>query len=153
MFRHYWISFIQTWYDDRYYCTLYFDISLIDVDLDSRSQECEIAPTSAPVISHKVFDQFECNLVHRLDSVVWWTSYSFYLVHSIFKGENPAYVILLKKLWHRLVFRHLQTFFFQKWCDDRDHWALHFDISLVDLDLHSVSQLFEKYKILVSISS
>ena len=35
-----------------------------------------------------------------------------------------------------LVFRHLQTSFFQTLCDDKDHYALHFDISLDDLDLH-----------------
>ena len=31
---------------------LHFDISLIDLNLESRSQECEKALTSAPVISH-----------------------------------------------------------------------------------------------------
>ena len=35
-----WI-FIQTRYEDRYYCSLYFDTNLIDLDLDSRSRECE----------------------------------------------------------------------------------------------------------------
>ena len=43
--------FIHLWYDDRYLCTLDFDISLIDLDLDSRSQECKKAKSSAPIIS------------------------------------------------------------------------------------------------------
>ena len=29
------------WYDDRYYWTLHFDASLIDLDFDSRSQQCK----------------------------------------------------------------------------------------------------------------
>ena len=52
----------QTWYDDRHYCTLQFDKSLIDLalhfdtspidlDLHSRSQECKKAKTSVPNIS------------------------------------------------------------------------------------------------------
>ena len=32
-------------YDDRYYCTLHFDTSLINHDLDSRSRYCEKANT------------------------------------------------------------------------------------------------------------
>ena len=35
------MDLIQTWYDDRYYCVLRLDSSLIDLDFDSRSQECE----------------------------------------------------------------------------------------------------------------
>ena len=35
--------------------------------------------------------------------------------------------------------------------DDGDHYAVHFDMSLDDLDLRSRSQLYEKSKILVSI--
>ena len=42
--------FDSTWHDDRYYCALYFDTRLIDLDLDSMSQECEKAKTSAPII-------------------------------------------------------------------------------------------------------
>ena len=44
-FRCLWMDLIQTQYDDRYYCTLHFDTSLIDLylDLDSRSQDCEKA--------------------------------------------------------------------------------------------------------------
>ena len=32
------IDLIQTWSDDRLYCTLQFDTSLIDIGLDSKSQ-------------------------------------------------------------------------------------------------------------------
>ena len=48
------MDYIQTWCDDRYYCSLHFDTSLIDLDLDSRSQECEKAKTSAPIISQSL---------------------------------------------------------------------------------------------------
>ena len=33
------------------YCTLYFKTGLIDLELDSKSQECEKAKTSTPIIS------------------------------------------------------------------------------------------------------
>ena len=42
---------IQTLSDDEYYFTLHFDTSLIDVYFESRSQECEKAKTSVPIIS------------------------------------------------------------------------------------------------------
>ena len=45
------MDLIQTWSDDRYYCTLHLGTSLIDLDLDSRSQECEKEKTSAPIAS------------------------------------------------------------------------------------------------------
>ena len=48
-------------------------------------------------------------------------SHSFYRVHSVFKGENPAEVIWLKENLRWLVFRHLKTEFFQTWYCDRDH--------------------------------
>ena len=41
----------QTWYDDRYYCNHHFDAILIDIDLESRSQECKKEKSSAPVVS------------------------------------------------------------------------------------------------------
>ena len=36
--KHLWTNLVQTWYDTRYYWTLHFDTSLLN--LDSRSQEC-----------------------------------------------------------------------------------------------------------------
>ena len=44
-------------------------------------------------LSHKVFSWFGWKLVCCWDLFVWWTSYSFYLVWSVFKGENPTCVI------------------------------------------------------------
>ena len=51
------MGLIHTWYNDRYCCTLPVDTSFIDLDLDSRSQECEKAETSAQIISQS------CHLV------------------------------------------------------------------------------------------
>ena len=48
-------------------------------------------------LCHKVFDWFGWNLVYVSHLLVWWASYSFYLVRLIFKRENPVYVILFKK--------------------------------------------------------
>ena len=75
------------WY--RYYCTLRGDANLIDFGLDSRSQECEKTKLLCQLF-HKLFNWFEWDLL------MWWTSYSFSVIHSIFKGENPTYVISLK---------------------------------------------------------
>ena len=38
-------------YGDRYYCTPHSDTSLLDLDLNSRSQDCKKRRTSAPNIS------------------------------------------------------------------------------------------------------
>ena len=45
----------------------------------------------------KVSDQVKWNLVYCWDLSVWWTSYSFDLIHSIIKGENPTCVISYEK--------------------------------------------------------
>ena len=45
------MDLIKTWYDDRYYSTLHFDANLIQLDLDSRSQECKKSKTCVSVIS------------------------------------------------------------------------------------------------------
>ena len=45
-----------------------------------------------------------------------------------------------------LVFRQLQTDFFQTWYDDTGHPALHFDFSLDDLYLHSRSKRNQKHQ-------
>ena len=47
-----------------------------------------------------------------------------FIVSQPFKlGENPIYVVSLKKNFSigLYEFRHLQTGFFQTWCDDGDH--------------------------------
>ena len=41
-----WMDLNQTWCDDRCYCTLHFDSSLIGLDLDWRLRECEKAKNS-----------------------------------------------------------------------------------------------------------
>ena len=84
IFGWWWIDLIQTWYDDRYYRTLYFDTDLIYLDLDSMSQECKKAKTYVPII-YKVFGQFDFKLAYCWDLLVWWILYSFYLFHSISK--------------------------------------------------------------------
>ena len=54
-------------------------------------------------LSHKVFSQFGWNVVYCQNLLVWWTlphfisSILIYLIHSVFKGENPTYVIFLNK--------------------------------------------------------
>ena len=45
------MDLIQTWFNDRYNCTLHFDTNVIDLDRDSRSRECEKAKACAPIIS------------------------------------------------------------------------------------------------------
>ena len=45
------MDLIQRWSDNKRYCTLHFDTSLIDRYLDSRSQKCKKAETSVPIIS------------------------------------------------------------------------------------------------------
>ena len=60
----------STWHDDIYYCTLYFDTSLTDLDLNSRSQECEKTKTSEP-ISPKVFIRFRWNCVYYWCLLLW----------------------------------------------------------------------------------
>ena len=51
------------------------------------------------------------------------TSYSFYVVHLMFMGESPTYVISLEEKnsnGFTLVIRYLKTDFFQTQYDDRD---------------------------------
>ena len=63
--------FIQTWNDDRYYCTLHVVASLTEVDSESRSQACEKAKTSMPVISqsfHLIW--MECGILLRCFGVM-----------------------------------------------------------------------------------
>ena len=91
-------GFDLTWYDDGYYCTLHFDISPIDLDLYLRSQECEKAKTSVPIISHSQSFQpvwMEFGVLFSLAGVM--NLIPILLVYSIFKGENPTYIILLPK--------------------------------------------------------
>ena len=80
----------RTWYDDRCNCTLQFDASLTDLDLEATGVR------DSKNISD-VFDGFEWNLVYSWDLLVWWSSYAFYFVYSIFEAENLTYVTLFKQ--------------------------------------------------------
>ena len=123
-----------------------FDTGLIDLDVDSRSQECEKAKSSVAIISQRFQSYWmDFGVLLRL---VWWNLCSCCRPFNV-QGEDPSYVILLKKktLWRWVVFRHLHSSFFQTWYDDRDHSAVHFDFRLDDLDLPWRSQLYEKLKI------
>ena len=102
-FKRLWINLILTLYDDRYYCILHFDTSLIDLSLDSRSQECEKAKTCAPIISQSFQSTWmEFSLLLRLVGVM-----NLILVFSwpFNKGENPTYMILF--VWGFFMFLSL----------------------------------------------
>ena len=65
------MDLIQTWYDDRYYCPLDFDTSLIDRSLYSRSQDWEKSKNfCANYLT--IFNRFEWNFgtLLRHDSVI-----------------------------------------------------------------------------------
>ena len=72
-----------------YYSSVHFDTSLIDLDLDSMSQECEKAKKLLRQSSHKVFDLF--GIILRLCGVM-----NLMLIFSRpnnFNRENPANMI------------------------------------------------------------
>ena len=76
---------------------------LVCLDLDSRSQGYEKANNFVPVISQS--SQFcLCNLVICGELLVWWISFSFYLIWSLLEGENPACVISLKRTMKKTTF-------------------------------------------------
>ena len=79
----------QTGYDDRYYWALHCDTSH-QGHRSARKQKhlCQL--------SHKVCNRFKLNLLYCW-GLVWWSSCSFYLVQSLFNGENGINVILYKK--------------------------------------------------------
>ena len=68
----YHIDLIQTCHNDGYYCTLHFDTSLIGLDLDSRSQECNKEQFSVAIISQS-FQLIWMEFGLLLRFVVWWT--------------------------------------------------------------------------------
>ena len=84
------LDLIQTWCDDRYCCTLYFDTitSRIDCDLHSRSQECGEAKTFVTIF----LQSFEWNLVCRWDLLVWvWMIFTFIQFHSCMRKKYPFF--------------------------------------------------------------
>ena len=114
-FGHLWTTFMQTWYDDRYLCTLHFDtLTLIRGHRAAKKQNFCIEFSSKAVCGAG------SKLVYCWDFWVWWMAYSFYLVWLILKGEKPTLVILLKKaLWSWFSVRSLLTDFLQTWHSDR----------------------------------
>ena len=75
----------------------------------------------------------ECGTLLRLVSVM-----NLIILFGAFniQGREPYLCDFVhKQIWRWLVFRHLPTDFFQTWHVIRYHWILHFDISLVELDL------------------
>ena len=116
------MDLIQKWYDDRYYCIPNFDISLIDLDLGSRSQECEKEKKPLRQLSHKHFNRFEWNFGKLLRLVNMMNlKLTLSLVHSIFIGEKPTYMISLEN-------RNKQTK--QQQQQQRDTHRENFDIGL-----------------------
>ena len=111
---YYWIWF-QTWYDDRYCCTLHFDTSRGSV----RSKNF-----CANYLTKFSIDLNGNWLTLRLVGVI----NSFCFFYSVFKGENPTYIGLYSDMYRSISCKHsliIET--------------LHCDISLDDLDLHSKS--------------
>ena len=97
-----WIWFkLDMMIDDRYCCTLHFNASLMDLDIDSRSQECKTEKTCVVIILQSfqsVWIKFGALL--RFVGVVNLILLFFFfcLAFLVFKGENPTYVILLREL-------------------------------------------------------
>ena len=73
----------------RHYWTQHVHTNLSDFDLESRSLECKKAKLSVPVV-HSVLNCCRWKLMYCWDLLVWWTSYSFYFIPSIFKGESAT---------------------------------------------------------------
>ena len=114
-------SLVQTLYDDREYWILRFNTSLIDLDLDSRSQVCKKAKTSTPI-------QYAVETC--------WSNKSH--AHSInIQGREPYLCDFVTKLAGWLAFEHWLTSVFQTLCDDKDDWNQHFDASLTFMQGHS----------------
>ena len=55
------MNLILAWFNDSYYYTLLFDISVTDIGLHSRSQECEKAKTTVAIIS-QIFQSIWCGI-------------------------------------------------------------------------------------------
>ena len=147
---------IPTWYsDDSSYWTLHFNLILVQLTLTLIQNHRSARKQRLPWQFGIDFD----GMWYAVETCwIWWTSCSYYLIHSVFKGENPTISSILyflrenptkvvsvkkKKKKNPLILSCIQTFterFIQSWCDDRDCCALHFGIRLNDLDIHSRSQ-------------
>ena len=99
--------------DTIVYCALTFDPNLIGLDLDSSHRSARKQNFYA-----KYFNRF---------NGIWYTfeawcdePHAHFILSIQYSRENSTNVILLNKLWHWLVFRHLHTDFFRIWSDDRN---------------------------------
>ena len=85
----------QSWYGDRYYCTLHFDTSPLTFTLIQGHGSARKLKRLCQ-LSHKVFDHFDLNLVYFWDLLVWRTSYS--LSPFSVQGREPyLYGFVTKK--------------------------------------------------------
>ena len=110
-------------------------------------QRCKKVKTSALIIWRSF--QSICMALGVLLRFVGVTNFTFIQSHPRHsQGRGPYLCDFSKKKKKKnlLAFRHLQTDSFQlgNCYVDKDHKALHFGISLDDLDFHSMSQLYEK---------
>ena len=84
------MDLIQVWYCDRYYSALRFYSSLTDLYLDSRSQECEKARNSVPVITQSFQSVvMEFGVLLRLCGV---TNFMLIVSHSLNIQGRDAYL-------------------------------------------------------------
>ena len=117
------IYMISAMIDTIIYCTLHFDTSIIDLDLDSRSQESEKAKTFTPIISQSFpLICVEFGTLLRLVGVM----------NLIFSFSQLFNIVLYSNIYRAISLKHFHT-------------------SLDDLDLHSRLQFFENPETIVSI--
>ena len=102
------------------------------------------------------------------DLLVWWTSYLFYLIESVFKSptwfhSKITFNICLRSgergwggggggrifsvfcqtyRWFKCVWTFTDKFLWNSGTDDRHHYTVQFSASLDDSDLHSQSEVF-----------
>ena len=98
------MDFIQTWCDYRYYCALHFDTSLIDLDLDSKSQECEKAKMMTLIFIQS------CSCLRNQTLWTVWCPFFFATLHCINLDEIQYIAITY------LFFKAHAKFLLHKFC-------------------------------------
>ena len=81
-----WIWFKLDMMVDTILLHILYHLIDLDLDLDWRSQKCKKAKFLCQ-LSHTVFQSIWMEY-YCLDLLVWWTSFSFHLVHLVFKGDD-----------------------------------------------------------------
>ena len=141
-------------------CVLIDSVELFIIDLDLHFKDSHWSARKQKLLrqfSLKVFSRFARNLVCCWDVLVWWTSYSCYLVHSALKGHNPIYVISSKTKQNNnktksttfnvcLYSDIYRPISFKLGMMIETTSLLHFCVSLEDLNLHWRWQLCDKSK-------